>query len=235
MATKNIKRNAMLAFLMLASLLYSINSIQSDLFRKLNLRQKDDLGSQDNNDELGGSLLDVVAPTDNQSSNLFDDPNKDTKTPVVDTPPNLANVVEQVNQPVTPAPVEPAKPSPAEPTPAPVEPAKPTPAPVEPAKPSPAEPVKPSPAEPTPAPAPVEPAKPSPAEPTPAPSPVEPIPAPVPAPTPAPVEPVPVPVPAPVTPKEEVKSLEQTYEEGESIYKYLSFSCEENFCYLSCA
>lgn len=61
------------AFVMISYLLL-VNSLNSGLLQTIQSNQQQDLSTLDNNDELGGSLLEVVLPTSSEgssSSNLF--------------------------------------------------------------------------------------------------------------------------------------------------------------------
>lgn len=72
-------------------------SVKSDLFLKLRLNQNNDLKAQDNNDELGGSLLDLISTDPEKKSNLFALP-EPSPPDTLKEPVDLNKIVDQVNQ-----------------------------------------------------------------------------------------------------------------------------------------
>jgi hypothetical protein len=72
-----------------------IGSMTSNLFEKKRLYQN--IGAQ-TNDELGGSLLDLVDSSKGEDSNIFAN-NQKNDTSTLNTNTNLNNIVNNINQP----------------------------------------------------------------------------------------------------------------------------------------
>lgn len=92
------------ATILMLSLFIFSSSLKSNLFS--NFKNYQQSISSSSNDELGGSLLDVVAPDQSSSSSNLFDPPTETQNLIKDV--DLNKIVEKVNQPVIEKP-EPVK------------------------------------------------------------------------------------------------------------------------------